>query len=147
MYRSQSSRESVFASLSLSCFWLNFIVCLVDTLCLCEILVWSCVQSYATLMLAWMILSLISHIWSFTLLGDECMLLISIILSAPPTRIWHVSDFGFWQNPWGLNTRVRTKISPYLIMPSTSPQSPSLARRTCNTRDTRFTLVRGIIVV
>ena len=47
------------------------------------------VSSYATLMLAWMILSLISHIWSFTLLGDKCMLLISIILSAPPRCMWH----------------------------------------------------------
>ena len=28
-------------------------------------------------------------IWSFTLLGDECMYLILIILSAPPRCMWH----------------------------------------------------------
>ena len=72
---------------SLSCLlgWTCLLLIAWDT---CEILVWSCVWSYATLMLVGWHYPFIS-IWSFTLLGDECMYSIFIILSAPPRCMWH----------------------------------------------------------
>ena len=64
-----------------------------DLLCACVSYLWdtcwSCIWSFATLNV-WLndaifyIYFMIIH-----LLGDECMLLISIILSAPPRCMWH----------------------------------------------------------
>ena len=59
-----------------------------DTFCLCDTWMIMCVWSYATLMLVGWHYHFIP-IWSFTLLGDECMYLIIIILSAPPRCMWH----------------------------------------------------------
>ena len=59
-----------------------------DTMLFCETLMIMCLiisYTYACLM----ILSYLIHMWSFTLLGDECMYSIFIILSAPPRCMWH----------------------------------------------------------
>ena len=66
--------------------------------------------------------------------------------SAHPYLARQMSDFGFWQNPRGSNTRVSTKISP---PPSTlshrvlKAQCDELAEQ----RDTRFILIWATDVV
>ena len=86
-------RERVF------CFFVSLAIWyLVDTLVCAHLILYVCVWDTRLIMCliisylnacAWMMLLFISHIWPFTLLGDECMFLIVIILSAPPRCMWH----------------------------------------------------------
>ena len=70
---------ALFGSFSIFvCFWLRYYAC--ETLMIMCLII---SYTYACL------IYLIYLMWSFTILGDECMYFILIILSAPPRCMWH----------------------------------------------------------
>ena len=79
------------------CFFCSLLFLVVE---LCYLLVWDTIYLlWDTWMImcliicyrnaCWMTLSFYISIWSFILLGDECMYLIITILSTPPRCMWH----------------------------------------------------------
>ena len=83
-------RVLCFSCLSLLLFGWYFCACSFDTLYVC---VWDTCMIMCLIIFYFNVclddIIFYIPIWSFTLLGDECMFLISIILSAPPRCMWH----------------------------------------------------------